>query len=66
MAINFLNFNKRADIGDYDDARNPYTGIDPAIQSTAFFLTNQSGCNTLSYQFLLNNLRWKVLNDYII
>ncbi len=47
MAINFLNFNKRADIGDYDDARNPYTGIDPAIQSTAFFLTNQSGCNAL-------------------
>ncbi|WP_143801919.1 phage major capsid protein, partial [Oenococcus oeni] len=33
----------------YDDILDlTYTGIDPAIQSTAFFLTNQSGCNALS------------------
>ncbi|WP_143797136.1 phage major capsid protein, partial [Oenococcus oeni] len=32
----------------YDDILDlTYTGIDPAIQSTAFFLTNQSGCNAL-------------------
>ena len=32
----------------YDDILDlTYTGIDPAIQSTAFFLTNVSGCNAL-------------------
>lgn len=38
----------KATLAKYDDILDlTYTGIDPAIQSTAFFLTNVSGCNAL-------------------
>ncbi|KEP87848.1 capsid protein [Oenococcus oeni IOEB_C23] len=38
----------KATLAKYDDIIDlTYTGVDPAVQSTSFFLTNQSGCNAL-------------------
>lgn len=65
MAINFLNFNKRADIGNYDDARNPYTGSPDKTFTKEFSRFCAVRTRTMNQTYQLTNFNMQDTVDLV-